>query len=208
MNETRWWWVRHAPVAAPYAGLVYGARDVPCDLSETCAVAAVAERLPMDAVWVTSALSRTVATAAALRRAPEGARPFALAALNEQSFGDWQGRAWRRIETEDKTRYDAFWADPGRAAPPGGESFAALAARAGEAIAALNVAHGGRDIIAVAHAGVIRAALALALDIPAHKALPIAVDTLSISRIDCFRDEGRPASWRINAVNARAASKG
>lgn len=200
MDETRWWWVRHAPVVSAYAGRIYGACDVPCDVSDA-RVAVVAERLPANAVWVASALSRTQATAAALRRG-EGRPPQAVEALNEQAFGDWQGRTWGQIEQEDKARYDKFWSDPGCTAPPGGESFEALIGRATEAIATLSMAHGGRDIVAIAHAGVIRAALALALDISAHKALSIAVDTLSISRIDCFHGGGGPLSWRVESLNA------
>jgi alpha-ribazole phosphatase len=64
--ETRWWWVRHAPV--PDGGRIYGQRDLDCDCSNEKVFRAVAARLPANAVWVTSALKRAKQTAAAIKR--------------------------------------------------------------------------------------------------------------------------------------------
>ena len=43
-----------------------------------------------------------------------------------------------------------------------------------------------QDLVVVAHAGTIRAALALALEIPLNAALNMAISNLSLTRIDAF----------------------
>ena len=67
-TRTRWWWVRHAPVI-DVEGLMYGAMDVDCDTSDAQSFGSLASVLPSDAVWVTSHLSRTHKTAAAIGEA-------------------------------------------------------------------------------------------------------------------------------------------
>ncbi|SOD95101.1 histidine phosphatase family protein [Caenispirillum bisanense] len=174
---TRWWWIRHAPVAAE-AGIIVGALDLPCRAPDPARLAALSRVLPADAVVVTSGLVRCTATAAAL-----GLAGPAEPALAEQHFGAWQGRAWTDLPAAETA---GFWPDPAGTRPPGGESFADQVARVKEAVGRLTAAHDGRDIVAVAHAGTIRAALVLALgleDRPAA-ALSFAVDPLSLTRID------------------------
>jgi len=63
-SETRWWWIRHAPV--PDSFRIYGQSDVDCDVSSAEVFAALANELPQDAVWLTSNLNRTRQTAAAI----------------------------------------------------------------------------------------------------------------------------------------------
>ena len=93
---TRFWWVRHAPVAS--GGRIYGQLDLSCDCSDTPLFAGLAAQLPRNAVWVTSDLRRTHQTAAAIICAglpgPQpipGPEALALADLAEQNFGEWQG---------------------------------------------------------------------------------------------------------------------
>jgi broad specificity phosphatase PhoE len=60
----------------------------------------------------------------------------------------------------------------------------------------------GRDIVCVAHGGTIRAALALALDLSADRALAFGIDNVSLTRIDRVHGvrPGAPA-WRVRGVN-------
>lgn len=204
-TETRWWWIRHAPVVG-CEGIVYGDSEVPCDTSDTGRFRALAERLPMDAVWVSSPLGRARATASALGEAGlQGPAPLLEPDLREQHFGDWQGRRWDELRQGSEEVYAAFWADPGNNTPPGGESFADLIARAGRAIDRLTARHAGRDIVAVAHGGTIRAALAHALGIDATMALGVVINSLSLTRIDHTGGQewmGRGGLWRVATVNA------
>lgn len=178
---TRFWWVRHGPVRVD-PGTIKGHMDVPCDLPPAL-VATARDLLPPEFVVVASPLRRAVDTARAVTgRAPDATDP----ALMEQDFGAWSGRTWADLEAEAEAM--RFWDHPATARPPGGESFADQVGRVSGAIGRLCAAHGGGDVVAVCHAGTIRAALAHALalgDNPAA-ALGFAIAPLSVTRIDVF----------------------
>ena len=70
--------------------------------------------------------------------------------LQEYDFGEWEGRNWPDIPRAES---DPWIADMLNAAPPGGESFAALIARVRAAIADAEM-----GTLFVCHAGPIRAA--------------------------------------------------
>jgi len=200
MSTTRWWWVRHAAVVNPRK-LLYGRLDLPADTGDGTAVAALAGRLPRGAVWLQTPLRRTAETAAALLAAMgEAASPAVEPDLIEQDFGAWQGRPSREVYGA-LPETDPFWSDPAGQAPPGGESFDDVLRRVQPAIRRLSAAHAGRDIVAVAHAGTVRAAMALALDLDGNRALRLAVDTLSLSRIEGIASAESGSSWRVVALN-------
>lgn len=203
-QKTRWWWVRHAPVVG-VDGAIYGSDDVDCDVSDASRFYALAETLPTDAVLVTSHLRRARKTAEALADAglafPE---PLVEADLGEQNFGDWQGLTWERMRELDASAYDAFWQDPTRARPPGGESFTDQIQRTRAVIQRLTAAHEGSDIVAIAHGGTIRAALAVALALDPEQGMAVRVDTLSVSILEHVKDgllRGRGGVWRVVGVN-------
>ncbi len=202
--ETRWWWVRHAPVV-DHGGRIYGQMDMPCDMSDQRALLALAEILPKGAVWVTSHLARTQATAAAIVAAGlDAPPPFVEPDFAEQNFGAWQGKSWDEIAAFDPDVHTRFWQDPTVNAPPGGESFSDLIRRVRAAVARLSAAHAGCDIVAVTHGGTIRAALARARDLRPAPAMAVKIDNLSLTRLDHIPDgvlRGRGGSWRVYGVN-------
>ena len=55
--------------------------------------------------------------------------------------------------------------------------------------------------MAVTHGGVIRAALALALDLSAETALRFSIDNLSITRVDHIDTGVGTPLWRVIAIN-------
>ena len=65
LKETRWWWIRHAPVIQT-ENRIYGQTDLPCDCTDSALFGALAKALPREAVLVTSDLQRAVQTAAAI----------------------------------------------------------------------------------------------------------------------------------------------
>ncbi len=202
---TRWWWVRHAPVA-DYDGRIYGQTDKPADTSDGVAMRALAAALPEGAVWVTSHLSRTIDTAAAIAAAGLAApEPLIERQFVEQSFGDWHGVHWDEVRAADAPEYRKFWSDPGHTPPPGGESVAQLIARTSAAIERWCAEYAGRDIVAVTHGGTIRSALALALGLEPEKALSLRIDNLSLTRLDHIKDGilwgGGGGVWRVISVN-------
>jgi broad specificity phosphatase PhoE len=204
VGETRWWWIRHAPV--PDGGRIYGQRDLDCDCSAQDVFSALVDVLPRDAVWLTSGLKRTHQTAAAIRAAAAelaaAPDPVMVEAFAEQHLGDWQGLVRRDFLAERRAAGHQFWFAAADECAPGGESFADLVARVTGAIDRLNDEHSGRNIIAVAHGGTIRAALAHALDISADAALAFTIDNCSLTRLDHL-GAGSGPKWRIGAVNQR-----
>ncbi|MGY0789576.1 histidine phosphatase family protein [Azospirillum argentinense] len=199
MKNTRWWLIRHAPVPNP-GNMIYGRSDPAADTGDSDALAALAARLPPQAVWVTSHLRRTRQTAAALRL-PGSDMALVERALAEQDFGRWEGLSHDAVAELHPEETRRFWSDPAAEAPPEGESFAAVMERVAGAIGRLTDLYAGRDLVAVIHGGSIRAALALALDLTPQAALRLAVAPLSLSRIDHYANEG-DGFWSVAAMNA------
>ncbi len=205
-QQTNWWWIRHAPAINP-AGTIYGQGDVPSDTDDPPTYAALARLLPANAVLITSHLQRTHQTAAAIAAAGL-AMPEALIErdLAEQNFGDWQGK--KRAEIFDAMdRHHPFWLTAATTKPPGGESFADVAARVARVINRVTESLGGKNIIAVAHGGTIRAAIGHALDLSPDRALGFEVDNCSATRIthhgpSRYHPDG---TWAITHLNQRAA---
>ena len=201
-RETRWWWIRHAPVTS-HAGFIYGQQDVPADLTETSTtVTALASALPETPVLIASDLRRAADTAAAIATAGiVWAKSESESAFREQHFGEWQGLSTSSYtELRNSQRHNG-WLAPAFERPPGGESFADVIARVVPAVIHRTAENVGQDIVAVAHGGSIRAALAYALGIDAEAALAFALDNLSLTRLDHIETKDDTGVWRIVCIN-------
>src|ERR1700723_3710270 len=159
---TRWWWVRHAPVRGD-GGNIYGQTDIACDTGDREVFEAGAKILPRNAVWYASSLMRTHQTADAIWAAgfPKPSAMPHVAAFAEQHLGEWQGvnRAAFLASRPAGSHWFAAIDEPA----PGGESFMDLYNRVRGAIERIGGEQAGRDIVAVAHGGTIKAAVGLAL---------------------------------------------
>ena len=181
--------IRHAPAVT--GGRLAGRRDVPADLSDRSALVRLGEALEDVAHIVTSPALRCRQTAEAVfpdRPRSEDAR------LWEQDFGDHEGVRFEDLpDLGDLTR-DAL----AQTVPPGGESFADMVARVSPALHDLaGRALDDGPVAVVAHAGTVRAGLALALgDMPAG--LAFEVDPLSATRLRCL-----PRGFSVVSVNLR-----
>jgi broad specificity phosphatase PhoE len=207
---TRWWWIRHDKVHNPEHRL-YGQSDIKAIISDAGPYKRLAPSLPPDALWLSSHLSRTRETASALRPHMDalGHNPpdvLVFPEIAEQDFGTWQGMNLPEIKAHLGDRFDAFWRAPAEAQPPEGESFAQVVARVTDAVERITREHAGRDIIAFAHGGSIRAALAMALDLAPGRALSFNIRNLSLTRIDHLIPGENPRSglrhpWQVHQVN-------
>lgn len=188
---SRVFWVRHGPT---HAKTMVGWSDLPADLSDTARIERLAAYLPHEAVVVSSDLSRAVATADAIAgarmRLPHDSD------LREIHFGDWELQAFDTIEDQDHLR--AFWDRPGDIRPPGGESWHEVTARVNRAIAGILGTHPGRDVIAVAHMGVILTQLQQALGVSAYDAFGHRIDNLSVTEL-----HRAGTGWQAAAINHR-----
>jgi len=200
---TRWWWVRHAPVRSD-GGNIYGQSDIECDTSDREVFEAVAKILPRDAVWYSSNLKRTHQTADAIWDAgfPKPSAMIQEAAFAEQHLGQWQGMNRAAFLASRPAGSDWFAKIDEPA--PGGESFMDLYNRVCAAIARVNMAEAGRDVIAVGHGGTIKAAVGLALGGQPDRGLTFDIDNCSVTRLDHFATAGQgngQANWRLPMVN-------
>lgn len=174
-DPTRLMILRHAPLAVP--GLA-GRRDVAADCSDRARLDWAARVLSGAAqVWASPA-RRCLQTAQAL-----GLSPACHPALWEQDFGAWE-QPGAQIPDLGPLPPEALAATR----PPGGESFLDMAARVQPL---LESARG--TVAIIAHAGTVRAALALAVG-PA--ALSFSVAPLSLTVLS-----RHPGGWAVEAVN-------
>jgi len=180
--------IRHAP--ALHGGAMAGRRDVAADMSHVAQIAALRGRLDQLGVSriVTSPALRCVQTAQALW--PKHSEFAQDARLWEQDFGAWEGVPFADLPDLGPMSSAALAAHR----PPEGESFMDLCARVTPALQ--DLARGGDCVAVIAHAGVIRAGLALALDAPAT-ALRFEVAPLSVTEIVHLSGHG----WSIAGVN-------
>lgn len=179
--------IRHAPVAEP--GRMAGRRDVPADTSDTDTALAVAAFCGAPDRVITSPALRCRATAAALW---PGQNFDTDARLWEQDFGRWEGQA--HADLPDLGVLDSAALAAHR--PPSGESFLDVADRLHPVLEMLRPSAAPCAI--VAHAGVVRAALGLALGQIAS-GLCFAVAPWSVTRLTLLPDQG----FAIGCVNWR-----
>ncbi|MBL4747815.1 MAG: histidine phosphatase family protein [Magnetovibrio sp.] len=205
LTTTRWWWIRHAPVVDAKLGRLSGQADVDADVSDINSFARLALHLPKDALWVVSTLKRTQQTAQAVWKAGAirtDAQPEAD--FVEQDFGDWTQKTWDEVGFGGAA--EAFWKDPAQARPPGepSESFADVCCRVALKIERLTHKNLGRDIICVAHAGSIRAAVAMALGLTPDQALALDVHNTSLTRLEFVSSRTKVHGdnhWRVVGLN-------
>ena len=128
-----------------------------------------------------------------LRRAQQSAQVFAAAFAIEplsasrrrgSDFGRWNGRHWNEVMQADADHYRHWFDNWVIQEAPDGESFADVLRRTGAWLAALLATTGDDDrVLAIGHAGSIRAVLCHALGLPPARALGIAVDHSRVSRL-------------------------
>ena len=198
----KFWFVRHALVHPAALANLYGTDDVPvCDdtmAAQAGRYAALASRLPRQARFICTPLSRTQLTAAALFRAGYPHRePLIDPAFVEQDFGALQGLPIANFDTRSEEERHPFWPIHAAETPPGGESFAHLIARVGAGLEALReTAEPGGDTVIVSHGGAIRAACAHVLGLTPHQALCLQIDNISLTKL-----EHNIRGWRVLSVN-------
>jgi len=204
MSRLVFYWIRHAPPINP-EGICYGQADIPVDLSDSERIARMAQILPDTAHWATSPSTRARDTINALARAKGLAaiQPVQLPGFLEQSFGAWQ--SMKKSELAGNPEFKAYLAAPGTVRPPQGESMHDLFQRVSSTIAQIAPSTSGtqatENMIIGAHAGTIRAALALALNRPIDSLLKEKIDPLSLTIISRARDD--VPDWRVEAINTR-----
>lgn len=188
---TRFWWVRHGPT---HKKTMIGWTDAPADLSDTDQIERLSLHLPDEAVVVSSDLIRSIDTAKAIAGPREHLDP--MKGLREIHFGDWEEQSYDMLALGDQNTMRQFWDDPGDLAPPRGESWNQLCSRVDTEVNHLCNTHEGRDIVVVAHYGVILSQIQRAGGMTSKAATSFHIDNLSVTRLEHLGD-----AWRIMGVN-------
>lgn len=187
-------WIRHLPVENK--GRYIGHTDIPAIIPKESANLAVT--LPKDSLWFASPLTRAVDSAHWLMQSMrENIAPLQLVPeLMEQNFGEWENKTyaevWKLAENSEN------WQSPAMIKPAGGESFIGLCARVDHWIEKTMKEVGAANLVVVAHAGTIRAALRHGLNLIPEQALNFAIDYGSITQVEYFLDG---SGARISYVN-------
>jgi len=177
--------LRHGRTTANASGGLAGRQPVDLDDHGRAQAAEVGVRLrtlPLAAV-VTSPMLRCRRT---LEQALPGTTPVVEEDLNECDYGQWEGRSLSELAK------DPLWPvvqqHPSAAVFPGGESMAAMAARAVAAVrrwdARITAEHGPQALwLACSHGDIIKAIVADALGIHLDQFQRIVVDPGSVTAI-------------------------
>ena len=149
------------------------------------AAAALAERGAIDLV-LTSPLRRARHTAELV--AERTGAPLAVDDdLAETDFGSWEAMSFAEVMERWPAELTAWMADAD-AAPPGGESFAAVASRVDAALDRLLAAHHGKTVVVVSHVTPIKTIVCRALLAPSAALFRMHLDVASLTEAAWFAD--------------------
>lgn len=167
---TRLYLIRHGETELNKKGCYYGWID--CGLSEYGLEQALLlrhalRRISLDAA-ITSDMKRAVDTAEVLC---EGRNIDLLKdeRLRELNFGAWEGKHYTEVAEQHQENWQAWVTDWQNTAPNQGESFADMSIRVKACIDEIIQKYRDKDILLVAHQGVLRIIITYLLDIPAEK---------------------------------------
>lgn len=132
--------------------------------------------------------------------------PCVLPELAEIDLGAWEGREQARVREQHPEAYAQRGHSPWNFRPPGGESYADVAARGMRALAVMSAmpvssaAGGGREplMCAVSHAGLFRAVLCALGHIGQDALL-----ALPVRHMQCARLRGAGGVWRVLSADWR-----
>jgi len=196
-NPNRLLLIRHGEVTM--VGRPYGQLDVPLSEEGREQSRTLVERLRpyrIDAVY-SSDLARA-RWAAELIAADRGLRVEVRRELRERRFGDWQGKTWDEIKAAWPDLFERYRNDfLSVAAPGGGETYLQVRDRVMPLVGEMVGDGEGRQVAAVAHAGLMRVILAEALGMPLANLFRIWLDPASLSIVE-YHPNGRQVVRLIN----------
>ena len=118
--------------------------------------------------------------------------------LREISMGTWEGLTPEQIKARDLESWKYVRSDPARHAPPGGESFLQLHARAARALQRCQEQYTGQTVLWATHGGFIGATICSALKLDSSYRHCFRHENTSITEIR-FGD-GLPSIERLNDI--------
>jgi len=131
---------------------------------------------------ITSPLQRCQAFADALA-AQHGLPLHSEPHFSEVGFGAWEGKNREEVEQQFPGQLARFYQDPVNQRPPGAEPLDEFLSRVRNAFDELLPRFSGQTVLIVAHAGVIRAIMSHALEMPPAAMYRIHVENAGMTRL-------------------------
>ncbi len=135
--------------------------------------------IPLEAVY-SSPLERAVETAQAIA-GPHGLKVQLHQGVGEVQYGEWNGQPLRKLAREPLWRVVQRW--PGGARFPGGEALGEMQARVVAALEKVRAAHPQGVVAVVAHADVIKAAVAYYIGVPLDLFQRLVISPASVTAV-------------------------
>ncbi|MEU4427426.1 bifunctional RNase H/acid phosphatase [Actinoplanes sp. NPDC024001] len=202
-HATRIILVRHGSTSLTSQGRYSGRGDVPLtDEGEAQAMAAAGRVAGISrdvAAVLSSPLSRCTRTAELIAAEVGGVPVTVLDDLIECDFGAWEARTFAEVQETWPDEMTA-WLESTSVAPPGGESFQAVAKRVRAAMATVLSAYPGKTVVLVSHVSPIKLILRDALaagDAFLHR---LFLDAAGVSTMDVWPD----GNIAVRSVNETA----
>jgi probable phosphoglycerate mutase len=184
-RPTRMVLVRHGATAHSAEHRFSGHNDLPLDEVGERQAAALASRHYGTVAAVVSSPLRRAAQTAELIASAVGAAVSTDDDLAELDFGAFEGLTFAEARTRFPAELTAWTGSPD-VAPPGGESFAALARRVRRARDRIVATHQDGTVLVVTHVSPIKTLVRAALDAPLASFFRMHLDTASVSRLDYY----------------------
>jgi probable phosphoglycerate mutase len=193
-TPTRLLLVRHGATALTAQRRYSGRGDVPLSDAGLAQARATATRVkalaPSAAAVVTSPLVRCTRTAEVIAATLGAGVPVEVEPdLVECDFGEWEGKTFTEVRAQWPDEMDA-WLGSTEEAPPGGESFRAVATRVRRVVATLHKSYPESTVVVVSHVSPLKILLRDALaagDAFLHR---LYLDPAGLSIVDMWADGG------------------
>jgi broad specificity phosphatase PhoE len=145
----------------------------------------------------TSDMKRAVESCKIVLEGRSSVFPIQLSALQEQSFGAWQGSTWDQVRSKEPHAIETFFADPVDGRPPGGESMFEVRKRVISWWKPIAPKHKNQTILIVTSIAPIRSFLCEALDLSLARASRLSPGPGQLTILDAG-----PSFWVAHAMGA------
>jgi alpha-ribazole phosphatase len=186
-ERLRLYLIRHGEVEDASRGKLLGHTDAPLSAHGLAQARKLAETLStaqLSAIY-SSDLQRVTLTAEVIAQHHQ-LQVQLDSAWREIDMGEWEGRTIAAVYDDTPQLVRRLFEDPASFEYPSGESFAAFTARVQGALDQLLMAHKEGEVALVTHAGVCRAIIGTALEMPKRTWLRLGQEYGCLSVVDWY----------------------
>lgn len=185
--NTRIYLVRHGETAWNASGKFQGHSDVPLSDRGKEQAKAIAQRLALESIdsIYCSDLSRASETADIIAQ-PHNLKVTSLAELREINFGKWEGLTFDEISEKYGELSTNWWTRPLTTQIPSGERLQEVVKRCSKAINSIVTSHSGETVVVVAHGGIIRLIVGIALGLDLNSCWKLRIDNVSLTILEYY----------------------